>query len=377
MNAQGGHYKHSRSSGAPLNYEQNPLIVYWEMTQACPLACRHCRAEAMPAPHPLELTTVQSKAFLRQIRLFGDPLPHLILTGGDPLQRRDLFELIDEATALGLNVSITPSATEGLSHKVIARLRDHGIQSLGLSLDGSNPARHEAVRGVQGCFDSTIRAARDAGALGIPVQINTLVCEETADDLPSIYELLTKVMRWSLFFLIPVGRGKVLREVTPQRAEELMNWIYDRARESPFAIKTTEAPFYRRVALNRMIRGEVLGPSEARSLHQGFGIRDGNGIVFVSNRGDVYPAGFLPAYAGNVRSQQLSELYRNSPVFRALRTPRSFKGKCSFCEYQWICGGSRARAFAHTGNFLESDPLCSYQPGSIRWPTPGNSSDAG
>ena len=191
---------------------------------------------------------------LNQIAAFDAPLPHLILTGGDPLQRPDLYEIIDEAHRLGMTVSITPSATNALTWDVLAKLKAHGIESLGLSLDGSNAARHEAVRGVEGCFNWTIRAARDAASLGMPIQINTLVSRETAPDLCAIYELLKaqKIMRWSLFFLIAVGRGKLLQPISPEHGEELMHWIYDLSKTAPFAIKTTEAPSYRRVALNRM-----------------------------------------------------------------------------------------------------------------------------
>jgi radical SAM protein len=349
---------------AARNYALNPLIVYWEMTQACALACRHCRAEAMPCPHPLELTHAESQDLLRQILAFGDPLPHLILTGGDPLQRGDLYELIEEATSLGLDVSITPSATDRLTEETIGLLKNHGIRSLGLSLDGSTALRHDSVRGVAGCFDSTICAAQIAAKLGLPIQVNTLVCQETADDLPAIYERLKtlNIMRWSLFFLIATGRGKTLLELAAAPAEILMNWIYEISQSAPFAIKTTEAPSYRRVALNRM--RQKLAPSEyqKRALYQGFGIRDGNGIVFVSNIGDVYPSGFLPLAAGNIRVQSLPDLYRNAPLFRDLRLPAQFKGKCGYCEYREICGGSRARAFAHSGNALDSDPVCSFEP---------------
>lgn len=347
------------------DYADRPMLVYWEMTQACGLACRHCRAEAMPKPHPNELNHEESKRLLRQIVAFGDPLPHLILTGGDPLQRADLYELIDEANALGMDVSITPSATDNLTRDVIARLKAHGIQSLGLSLDGSNAARHEAVRGVRGCFDWTVRAARDAAEIDLPIQVNTLVSEETADDLPTIYDLLTtlKVMRWSLFFLIAVGRGKVLREVSPTRGEEIMNWVYDLARVAPFAIKTTEAPSYRRIALNRM-RDEGMASDQIQrtSVYHGFGIRDGHGIMFVSNTGDIYPAGFLPLTAGNIRKGNVVDVYRDAPVFRSLHDPSEFRGKCGRCEYRVICGGSRARAYAYTGDALASDPVCPYEP---------------
>lgn len=347
------------------DYAQNPMIVYWEMTQACGLACRHCRADAMTQPHPQELNHAESKKLLRQIAAFGDPLPHLILTGGDPLQRADLYDLIDEANALGLSVSITPSATNNLTREVVAQLKAHGIQSLGLSLDGSDAARHEAVRGVPGCFDLTMRAAMFAAEFDLPIQVNTLVAAETDDDLPAIYELLktVKVMRWSLFFLIAVGRGKVLQPVSSERGEEIMNWVYDLARVAPFAIKTTEAPSYRRIALNRM-RSDGMSPDQIRrtSEYRGFGIRDGHGILFVSNIGDIYPAGFLPLTVGNVRVNQVAEVYRNASEFRRLHNPNEFKGKCGRCEHRVICGGSRARAFAYTGDALESDPFCPYQP---------------
>ena len=280
------------------------------------------------------------------------------------LQRADLYELIEEATSLGLEVSITPSATNRLTAETIGKLKGNGIRGLGLSLDGSTAARHELVRGVAGCFDSTIRAARIAAGLGLPIQVNTLVCQETADDLLAIYARLKTldIMRWSLFFLIATGRGKTLLELHPDVAEMLMGWLYEVSQSAPFAIKTTEAPSYRRVALNRM-RHE-LSPNEyqKRALHQGLGIRDGNGIVFVSNTGDVYPSGFLPLPAGNVRVSSLPDLYRNAALFRSLRTPAQFKGKCGYCEYREICGGSRARAFAHSGNALNSDPVCSFEP---------------
>jgi len=224
------------------------------MTQACGLACKHCRAEAMATPHPMELTTTESKSFLKQLLGFGDPLPHLILTGGDPLRRKDIYSLIDYACGLGLEVSITPSATPELTNEAITKLKEHGIQSLGLSLDGSCAARHDAIRGIPGTFDRTMEAARHAGAIGIPIQVNTLVSEETADDLPAIYELLRTsfpVMRWSLFFLISVGRGKALNEVSPEEGERIMDWVLDLVPSAPFAVKTTEAPSYRRIAIKK------------------------------------------------------------------------------------------------------------------------------
>ena len=342
------------------------MLVYWEMTQACGLACKHCRAEAMATPHPMELTTTESKSFLKQLLGFGDPLPHLILTGGDPLRRKDIYSLIDYACGLGLEVSITPSATPELTNDAITKLKEHGIQSLGLSLDGSSAARHDAIRGTAGTFDRTMEAARHAGAIGIPIQVNTLVSEETADDLPAVYELLRTsfpVMRWSLFFLISVGRGKALNEVSPEQGERIMDWVLDLVPNAPFAVKTTEAPSYRRIAIRKMKSAGMAAPAmKETSVYKGFQIRDGHGIVFVSNLGDIYPSGFLPLRCGNVRKDSLVDVYRDSETFRGLHSPDQFHGKCGMCEYSHICGGSRARAFAHTGDAMGSDPFCPYQP---------------
>ncbi|MCL6641112.1 MAG: cobalamin-dependent protein, partial [Candidatus Rokubacteria bacterium] len=249
--------------------------------------------------------------------------------------------------------------------EAIQRLRDAGIQSVSLSLDGSDAARHDAFRGVPGCFDLTLRAAGWVAEAGLPLQVNTLVTDRTAADLPAIYHLLATlpVERWSLFFLIAVGRGTALRELDPAAAERLMGWLYERAAGAPFAIKTTEAPHFRRVAVERM---RAAGWDGARirqsSVGRGFGIRDGNGILFISRTGDVTPSGFLPLAAGNVRRARLVDLYRSSALFLALRDPARFAGRCGRCEYRTICGGSRARAFAHTGDALASDPLCPYVP---------------
>jgi AdoMet-dependent heme synthase len=273
------------------DFSRNPMLVYWEMTQACGLACKHCRAEAMTNANPLELNTEQSQRFLRQLVDFGNPLPHLILTGGDPLSREDIYDLIDYANGLGLEVSITPSATRELTNDAITKLKSHGIQSLGFSLDGSCAEKHDNIRAVPGTFEHTKEAARHCGRLGLPIQVNTLVAEETVDDLPAIYELLRTsfpVMRWSLFFLISVGRGKALNEVSPEKGESIMRWVFDLSPHSPFAIKTTEAPSYRRIAIETMRSNRMAVPEmKETSVYKGFQIRDGHGIVFVSNLGDL------------------------------------------------------------------------------------------
>lgn len=344
------------------DYAHSPLNVYWEMTQACNLACRHCRAEAMPQPHPQELTIEEGLQFLRQIPEFGSPMPQLILTGGDPLLRRGLFTFIDEARSLGIGVSITPAATPALTLDVMTQLRNHGVEGIGLSLDGSTAEKHDALRGVPGTFDRTTEAMRWAGSLEMPLQVNTLVSAETATDLPAIYELLKqfRVSRWSLFFLIAVGRGKVLQPLTSEQAEALMVWIYDTSLTAPFVVATTEAPSYRRVAVERMQEQGLTGEAIKRSkVARGFGIRDGNGIVFVSSTGDICPAGFLPQVAGNVRTDRIAAVYRSAPLFQLLHQSHLFKGECGVCKFHSLCGGSRARAFQATGDALASDPLCS------------------
>jgi radical SAM protein len=360
------HPKHS-SHHEVRDYAQTPLNIYWEMTQACALACRHCRAEAVPFADPQELTLAESMAFLQQIKDFGSPLPQLILTGGDPLERQGLFSLIDQARALGISVSITPAATPKLTREMLVRLKEHGVEGLGLSLDGSTAQKHDSIRGVPGTFDRTLEALRCAGDLGMPVQVNSLVAAETAEDIPAVFSLLRNfaVTRWSLFFLISVGRGKVLQPLTPAEGENLMTWIYETSRTAPFIVATTEAPSYRRVALEKMRAAGLSGDQiKGTGAYRGFGIRDGHGVMFVSHTGDICPAGFLPLVAGNVRRDRVAEIYRTSSLFQALHDPSQFEGRCGFCEYKALCGGSRARAFGATGNPLAEDPFCDYQPHS-------------
>lgn len=343
------------------------MIVYWELTTSCALACRHCRAEAVLEPPPGELTTGQALAVLDQVAQFGDPLPHLVMTGGDPLRRADLDLLLIEAGRRGIGVSLAPAVTALLTRQRLARVQELGVQAIALSLDGSTPERHDGVRQVPGTYQATLAAIETAASLGLPVQINTLVTAETAPDVPAVYELLRgrSVMAWSLFFLISTGRGTRLREMAPGDAERLMRWLGQVGRQAPFRVRTTEATHYRRIAATVMERaGRTREQIEASPLAHSFGIRDGNGIVFISHLGDVTPSGFLPLPVGNVTEQSVVDLYRDHPMMRALREPAGFAGRCGRCEYHLWCGGSRARAYAWTGDPLESDPLCPYQPGS-------------
>ncbi len=349
-----------------LVYDRAPMLVYWETTLACGLACRHCRATAVPDRSPLELTTSEGLGLLDRVLGFGDPLPHVVFTGGDPLRRPDLEELVRGATERGIGASLAPAVTPDFTKERLASLKAAGIQTISLSLDGSSPELHDGLRGVPGTFAMTMEAATWAHEVGLPIQVNTLVTDTTLDDLPAIYDVVGRmgILRWSLFFLISVGRGSVLQEITPAQSEKLFGWLYDLSKVAPFQVKTTEATHYRRVATRRMEQDGMSDDEIIRtSVGRGFGVRDGNGIIFIAHDGNVYPSGFLPLAVGNVRTDDIVALYREHSVFTSLRDTSQFKGRCGACQYVDRCGGSRARAFAWTGDVLEADPLCPYVPG--------------
>lgn len=331
-------------------FDDAPRRVYWEVTRACDLACRHCRARAMPTPPPGELTTAEARALIEALAA-AKPRPHLILTGGDPLKRPDFWELFDHARGLGLAVSVSPSATHNVSDEVLERLKAGGVSAMSVSLDGSTAVLHDGLRGVPGCFDDTLRIGERMVEMGIPVQVNTLVTRAARADLPAIADLVAKMgaKRWSLFFLVQTGRGSVLEPLGAQEAEEVLEWLSDMDGKG-FIAATTEAPQYRRIALQRGTRA------------MGLGIRDGNGVMFISNEGEVSPSGFLPLSAGNVRDQDPIAIYRTAPLMVRIRDTEQLGGRCGRCEYRAVCGGSRARAYAETGDPFGQDSLCAYEP---------------
>lgn len=343
-----------------------PRNVYWETTIACELACQHCRADAIRHRDPLELTTDEGRALMRDVKAMGSMM---ILTGGDPMQRPDILELIGYGREIGLPVSITPSTTPSLTREHVARFRELGVSAMGVSLDGPSAEVHDAFRGVDGTFANSMLALGWAREFKMPVQVNTTVTTATLPHLPALLRLLREkasppVRRWSLFLLVPVGRGKRLGMPSADDVEALFAWVYETGRDAPFHISTVEAPHYRRFWIQRKQAEGMPAAEIARfAKRMGFGVRDGNGVIFVSHRGDVHPAGFLPyPHLGNVRERPLSEIYRSAPALRALRDADGFTGRCGACEFRWACGGSRARAFAMTGDVLGSDPLCAYEP---------------
>ncbi len=304
-------------------YNRAPRNVYWEMTLACDLACKHCRADAIRERDPLELSTEEAKALMRDVASMGSMM---ILTGGDPMKRPDLFDLITYARSIRLALSITPSTTPGLTREAVARFKELGIAAMGISLDGPDAGVHDSFRGVAGTFERSMNALAWARDLHVPVQVNTTVTLETLPHLDELYQLLhdqatPPVRRWSLFLLVPVGRGTDLGIPDAADVESLFDWVYRTARDAPFHIGTVEAPHYRRFWIQKKLEeGSDIGEISRLGKRMGFGVRDGNGVIFVSHRGEVYPAGFLPSpLLGNVRQRPLSEIYRDSPQLIELR----------------------------------------------------------
>ncbi|ELY75475.1 TIGR04053 family radical SAM/SPASM domain-containing protein [Natrinema gari] len=358
---------------------ERPFVLIWELTQACGLACDHCRADAQQRRHPDELSTAEGMTLLEQAAEFGDG-QLVVLSGGDPLVRDDVADLIAHGDDLGLRMTITPSGTGSLTADRIESMADAGLKRMAVSLDGASPESHDAFRGEDGSFEETIRAAEDARAAGLPVQVNTTVCRQTVDELPAIRDLLTEIgaVMWSVFFLVPVGRGRILEPVPPERADAVMEWLHEVSETEPFGVKTTEAPQYRRVAMQRRADGDETDDGAADpgdGIKRRTGIVAGDGFAFVSHTGEVFPSGFLPESAGNVRERPVTELYRESELFRSLRDRDNLSGKCGACPYRHVCGGSRSRAFAHTGDPLASDPLCPFVPEGYDGPLPWDDTD--
>jgi radical SAM protein len=346
-----------------VDTDRRPLVLIWEVTQACDLACEHCRADATPDRHPDELTTEEGKALLDSAREFGEN-QLVVLSGGDPCKRPDLPELVAYGDDIGLSMSLTPSGTESLTRESIEELADAGLRRMALSVDGATARAHDDFRGESGSFAETLAAAEYARDAGLPLQINTTVCAETVAQLPGIRDLVGDLgaVLWSVFFLVPVGRGRVLDQLPREQADEVMRWLAGTADEEPFGVKTTEAPHYRRVKLQRRADSGAGAAVDTDDLQRRGGIVAGDGFAFVSHVGEVYPSGFLPKSAGTVPDDDLVEVYRESDLFTSLRDRDALEGKCGVCEYRQVCGGSRSRAFAATGDPLASDPLCPYVP---------------
>lgn len=362
-----------------VDFAVAPFLLIWETTQACDLACSHCRASAQPLRHPDELTTAEGERLLEQTAAMGTPV--FILSGGDPVKRPDLYTLIRKGKDLGLRMGTIPAATTMLTENLVAQLKDTGLDQMAVSLDFPRAELHDAFRGVPGAFDRTMQAIDWAHKYALPLQINTTLCGRSAPYLGEMADLVERLgmVFWEVFFLVPVGRGEDLGGLTADQCEELFAILYRVQKTASFVVKITEGQHYRRYVAKHEAEHAQSGAMQAagaalpkllqRSEGPGHtvglarrGVNAGNGFAFVSHTGEVFPSGFLPLRAGNVRTQDVAEIYRNSDLFRILRDPDALLGRCGWCEYRGICGGSRSRAYALTGNYLATDPWCGYEP---------------
>ena len=368
-----------------LDLDRRPILVFWETTKACALACRHCRAEAIERPPPGELATADALRFVESLAGFGHPRPVLVATGGDVLLRGDLDVVLAHARAAKVPVALAPSVTPLLVPERVSEIRRAGVKVASISLDGATAATHDGIRGVDGHFHETVRALHMLRERGLTVQVNTVVMRDTVHELPAIASIVHRsgASIWEVFFLIKVGRGTALGELTPAENEDVCHFLVDASRYG-FVVRTVEAPFFRRVVASRTeeagaapkgvasapgplyaelagtLRRE-LGEPTSRPRAQTKGTRDGKGILFVSNEGAIHPSGFLPLTLGNVRQDDVVDVYRSHPLLLRIRAT-DFGGRCGRCAYRQLCGGSRARAHAATGDALGEDPACGFLP---------------
>lgn len=340
-----------------------PRLIAWELTNACNLACIHCRASAIKDPAPDELSTAEAKHFVDELVEYK---PIIILTGGEPLLRADVYDIAKYASGHGLRVVLATNGTL-LTPYIVKHLKDVGIQRVSISIDGSTKDTHDTFRGEPGAFESALRGIDILKNEGLSFQINTTITKRNLSEIPNIYDLAIELGASALhiFLLVPTGRGEEIEseEIPPQEYERVLNWFYDKSKNSPIQLKATCAPHYFRIMRQR---AKAEGIKITRETH-GFeamtkGCLGGSGFCFVSSTGNVHPCGYLPALAGNIRQKPFKMIWEKSKVFNDLRDPGKLKGKCGECEYRAVCGGCRARAYAATGDYLDEEPFCVYEP---------------
>lgn len=355
--------RQTRPRLAQRDFSHSPLLVFYEVTRACDLVCLHCRACAQSRPDPAELSPADSLRLIDQLAEFPTP-PVLVLTGGDPLKRPDIFQLIHHATAAGLEVSITPSATPLVTESAIARLHEAGVSRMAISIDGATAATHDALRGVHGSFQRSLEILAQARQAGISTQVNTTLTPTNIAQVEDLADLLASlhIDMWSVFFLVPVGRAETLPRLNAEQCEAAFERLWQLSQRQPYLIKTTEAPHFRRYAVQRQVEQRRTDRETPRG-YTPLGVNDGKGIMFISHAGLVYPSGFLPVVCGAFPYDHLVQIYQDSPIFRALRDAEQLEGKCHDCEFRHLCGGSRARAYAVTGKLFAEEPDCAYLPG--------------
>jgi len=356
-----------------VDFAKSPFTLAWEITRACGLACVHCRAAAQPRRDPAELTTAEGLDLVDQAADIGTKV--MVITGGDPLMRPDCFDFIARARERNLQVGFSPSATGKLTKANLQRALDAGTHRLHLSLDGATTDSHDSFRGVRGSFARTIQGMEAAREIGLPLQVGTTVTRHNVDELEAITEIVGNAgaVMWSVFFLVPTGRGQAEQMIDAEGHERVMSWIAGLPGSVPFDVRTTAGMQFRRILAQRAA-AKAGGPTHLAGAGFSFGsgsrpmraVNDGDGFCFVSHTGEVEPSGFLPIVVGNIREQSLKDIYRDSSTFRELRDRSLLKGRCGVCEFREPCGGSRGRAWAMSGDYLGEDPSCSYIPAALK-----------
>lgn len=345
--------------------KENALrLVAWETTRNCNLACMHCRASATHGPFSGELDTDGAFRLLDQISQVGKPI--IILTGGEPLLRPDIFDIARYGTQKGLRMVMAPNGTL-ITEKFVKQMADAGIQRISISLDGATRETHDRFRGIDGAFEGALRGIKLAKEAGVEFQVNTTITKTNLKEIPDIQELAIKLgaVAHHIFLLVPTGRGKYIvdQEITAAEYERTLNWFYDQREKSPLQLKATCAPHYYRILRQR---AKQEGKAVTFKTHgmDAFtrGCLGGTGFCFISHRGIVQPCGFLDVNCGDITKTSFADIWNGSDTFLSLRNFNNLTGKCGRCEFRKVCGGCRARAYEATGDFLAEEPLCSYQP---------------
>ena len=362
-----------------VDYSAKPIFVCWETTKSCLLSCRHCRATAIKESQPGELDSRSGMMLIDQLVEFDEPYPALLLTGGDPLMRPDIFDLIRHAQQRGIYTAVAASVTRLLTRDRLELMRDRGVEIVSVSMDGASAAIHDRIRDIPGTWQATLQAIEMAKSCGMRLQVNTTVMKSNLRDLADIFHLAKErgAVAWEVFFLIRTGRGSSLENPEPGECEEVAHFLYDATRYG-IPVRTSEGPHFRRVYVQRQngavapqgelyrhlsdrlrtLEGEPKNTPSLRINATG----DGKGIIFIGHDGEVYPSGFLPLSLGNVKDGNLKTIYTTHPLLLAMRNPANLKGRCGACEHKAICGGSRSRAYAEFQDPLQEDPACPYIP---------------
>jgi heme b synthase len=358
------HTEHHNDKSRESGWASGPRLIAWEVTRTCNLSCIHCRAASIDKPYPNEFTTEECLKLLDEVVAFANPI--MILTGGEPLLRPDIFEIASYGNNKGLRMVM---ATNGIliDTETSQSMKESGIQRVSISLDGATARSHDRFRRVDGAFAGSLRGIDYLKAAAIDFQINTTITRENLHELPDIHEMVIALgaVAHHIFLLVPTGRGKDFKEqeIAAEDYEQTLHWFYNQSQKVELQLKATCAPHYYRIMRQRAKESDQEVTFKTHGMDaMTRGCLGGTGFLFISHVGQVQPCGYLEVDCGNVRKLPLSEIWRDSKVLKNLRDFSSYKGKCGICEYRKVCGGCRARAFEASGDYMEEEPLCTYVP---------------